>query len=1094
MTNTKSEKNQTGAEERMLSDMITGMPDAAFAVDRNWNITVFNQAAEELTGHNVEEAIGMKVSDVFNTTKIMTHLKSAKKDDKRIKVDEMTIMNRDDDEISCEFIAQPLKDENGKVDGALGFLKPSNTIVRLKEQYLEGIATPVLAIDKNFNIQYANKHTALLLGRSVEECIGKKCYDMFNTDHCQTKDCAVGQAMESRKPVNAETVSKPGKDKTLFISYTGSPVIDANGDVIGGIEYVVDSTNQRLLMDEYKGQVDGINKAQAVIEFNPDGTIIRANELFLSTIGYSENEIKGHHHSMFVEQNYKNSAEYRMFWEKLNRGEAQVAEFKRFGKGGKEIWLQASYTPIKNMDGKVFKIVKYATDVTHQKLMNSDFDGQIKGINATQAVIEFNPDGTIIRANELFLSTIGYSENEIKGHHHSMFVEQNYKNSAEYRMFWEKLNRGEAQVAEFKRFGKGGKEIWLQASYTPIKNMDGKVFKIVKYATDVTEQKLMNSDFEGQIKGINETQAVIEFNPDGTIIRANTLFLSTIGYSEGEIKGHHHSMFVEQNYKNSPEYKQFWAALNQGQPQSGEFMRFGKGGKEVWLQATYTPIKNMDGKVFKVVKYASDITSQKQTIFGVAKLIKAAKMGQLSERIEIGDTKGDYRDLRQGVNELLDSIIGPLNVAAETVQRIANGDLTEKITDHYEGDFNNLKNSLNECIENLQSLVMEIQTTAEIVASTSQELASSAEEMNASTEQVSSAIQQISKGSQTQAGQVEQTAKIMKDMAATVEDVANRSQAASDAAKNTSMAAESGKSAVEDTMSKMGDIQKHVSFSAEIIATLGKRSEEIGQIVDVITNIADQTNMLALNAAIEAARAGDQGRGFAVVAEEVKNLAEDSREAANRISKMIKEIQKETGNAVDGMKKGTTSVEEGMNVVQKASTSLLEITDMARASSDEVNAITAATQQQKAGTENVAKSIDSIASVSEETASASEESASSTEELTASMEDMTARAQELSEMAINLQNSASRFRLDESVLSMPEELPRHQMGHTRPQTVPARKSVSHPHTTRGSHGKAHTDKTHHAKTHHGKGHEKPALPDKVKKSLEKRGLINEHED
>jgi methyl-accepting chemotaxis protein len=204
-----------------------------------------------------------------------------------------------------------------------------------------------------------------------------------------------------------------------------------------------------------------------------------------------------------------------------------------------------------------------------------------------------------------------------------------------------------------------------------------------------------------------------------------------------------------------------------------------------------------------------------------------------------------------------------------------------------------------------------------------------------------------------------------------------------------------------------------VNESAGVIESLGKRSEEIGQIVDVITNITDQTNLLALNAAIEAARAGEQGRGFAVVAEEVKNLAEDSREAAERIAKMVKEVQSETGKAVDAMQRGTKEVEEGMQAVDVTDKSFQEISNMVGATSDEVQAISASTQQQKAGTERVAKSVDSIASVAEETASASEESASSTEELTASMEDMTARAQELSEMALALQRSASSFKLSE---------------------------------------------------------------------------------
>jgi len=236
------------------------------------------------------------------------------------------------------------------------------------------------------------------------------------------------------------------------------------------------------------GQVAAIGKSQAVIEFNLDGSIITANDNFLGAVGYRLDEITGKHHSMFVEDSYRQSPAYRDFWAKLNHGEYVAGEFKRIGKGGKEIWLQASYNPILDPSGKPFKVVKYATDITATKLKNADYEGQLAAISKAQAVIEFNLDGTVITANENFLSVLGYQLDEIKGKHHSMFVEPSYRSSAEYRQFWTDLNAGKYQAAEYKRIGKGGKEVWIQASYNPIFDLNGKAFKVVKYATDVTPQ------------------------------------------------------------------------------------------------------------------------------------------------------------------------------------------------------------------------------------------------------------------------------------------------------------------------------------------------------------------------------------------------------------------------------------------------------------------------------------------------------------------------------------------------------------------------------------------------------------------------------
>jgi methyl-accepting chemotaxis protein len=246
-------------------------------------------------------------------------------------------------------------------------------------------------------------------------------------------------------------------------------------------------------------KIDALNRSQAVIEFTLDGVILDANENFLSALGYRLEEVKGKHHSMFVEPAYKESADYRQFWEKLKRGEFQAAQYKRIGKGGKEVWIEASYNPIFGKDGRAYKVVKFATDVTKSKSEYADLRGQVDAIRKAQAVIEFNLDGTIIDANDNFLNTLGYRLDEVKGRHHSMFVEPSFRDSADYRQFWERLNRGEFQAAQYKRIGKGGKEVWIEASYNPILDLNGKPYKVVKYATDVTRQMNLLSDLKTMI-------------------------------------------------------------------------------------------------------------------------------------------------------------------------------------------------------------------------------------------------------------------------------------------------------------------------------------------------------------------------------------------------------------------------------------------------------------------------------------------------------------------------------------------------------------------------------------------------------------------
>jgi methyl-accepting chemotaxis protein len=533
-------------------------------------------------------------------------------------------------------------------------------------------------------------------------------------------------------------------------------------------------------------QVDAISKSQAVIEFNLDGTIVTANENFLKTLGYSLSEIQGKHHSMFVEPAMRDSAAYRQFWANLNRGQYQAAAFKRIGKGGKEVWIQASYNPMLDRNGKVSKVIKFATDITAEKLGSMEDAGMIAAISRAQAVIAFNLDGTIVTANENFLKTLGYSLGEIQGKHHSMFVEPATRDSAAYREFWASLNRGEYQAAEYKRIGKGGKEVWILASYNPILDEKGKPFKVVKFATDVTQQKLRTADLAGQIAAIGKSQAVIEFNMDGSVLTANENFLNALGYSLGEIQGKRHSMFVDASERDGAAYREFWANLNAGRYQAGEFKRIGKGGREIWIQASYNPILNLNGKPFKVVKYATDTTAQviarkkSDSVRGMMETVAAgaeelnASVREISEtmtksrqtasaavvRVDAADQQAQRLSAASesmgGIVELIGNITGQINllalnatiesarageagrgfaVVASEVKNLANQ--AKQATDKIGQEIGNLNGISADVVSALTAIKQSIQEVSEYVTST----AAAVEEQSTVTSEMSTSMQ-----------------------------------------------------------------------------------------------------------------------------------------------------------------------------------------------------------------------------------------------------------------------------------------------------------------------------------------------------------------
>ncbi|WP_338760109.1 PAS domain-containing methyl-accepting chemotaxis protein [Massilia sp. METH4] len=388
------------------------------------------------------------------------------------------------------------------------------------------------------------------------------------------------------------------------------PVPGADGKAVKVAMIATDVTASTLRNADFKGKMTALDRAQAVIEFDLTGRILHANENFLGTLGYSLDEVAGRQHAMFCEPAYAASHEYHAFWKHLASGNFHSGEFKRVAKDGRAVWIQATYNPIFDAAGKPFKVVKFASDVTQEKIRNADFEGKIRAVNRVQAVIEFDLCGKVIDANENFLEVMGYSLDEVRGQHHRMFCEPGFAHSPEYMAFWERLARGEFNAGEYRRVTKSGKPVWILASYNPIFDADGKPLKVVKYASDITSQKRMSEDIRGKLDAIGRSQAVIEFDMRGNVLTVNENFLRTLGYVEDEVVGQHHSMFCAGELVKSAEYRNFWADLAQGKFQSGRFRRHGKHGAEIWIQATYNPILDSSGKPYKVVKFAMDVTAQ----------------------------------------------------------------------------------------------------------------------------------------------------------------------------------------------------------------------------------------------------------------------------------------------------------------------------------------------------------------------------------------------------------------------------------------------------------------------------------------------------
>ncbi len=761
---------------------------------------------------------------------------------------------------------------------------------------------------------------------------------------------------------------------------------------------------------DLQNHISAVNNAFASIEFDPTGHILSANDQFLNAIGYSINEIKGEHHSIFVSDDYVQSNDYKSFWKSLAAGDHQNGEFKRLGKNGDIVWLQATYTPIPDENGKVVKVIKYAFDVTEKKRIElaavdtaKEYD-QVKvelqtrmdQINVACLVSESDLKGNITYVNDKLLEVTGYTRQECIGQPHSMFRHPDSPKEV-FKDMWSTIGRGNIFRAEIKNKKKNGDPYFVDAIIAPVLGSNGKPVKYIGVRYDITEQKMkeqevlqameeskraeeeatetarkfqaMETELATRMDQINVACLVSESDLKGNITFVNDKLLEVTGYTREECIGQPHSMF---RHEDSPKslFKDMWSTIGRGNLFRGEIKNRKKNGDPYFVDAIIAPVLGPNGKPIKYIGVRYDITEQK---------IKE-------------------QEVQQAMEEQSDVI--------EVIRAMAKGDLTQRVENDSE-----VADEVNAALDNLSGVLMNISEGAEVVSRSSDLLQKQTNDMKRNTTEVSTAITQMAKGAQDQAQRTDESSKLVGAVHSTALETEKKAGFINKAAEKGLENSKKGMETVQILVENMGGIEKSANMTSESISILTGRTEEIGRTLKVITEIASQTNLLALNAAIEAARAGDAGRGFAVVAEEIRKLAEGSRKSSDEIEKIIDDVRKDTNAAGKAIEIMEVSVGEGNKSTKEAEKIFQEIALSNEETFGFSKEILEAAAGQKISIDSVVKNIEQIVVVSEETAAGSQQVASSSQQMDTGMMEISKAGDELSSVSAELQAGVQQFKL-----------------------------------------------------------------------------------
>jgi methyl-accepting chemotaxis protein len=870
-----TELKNTQANLRQMATDLNVIPTPIVEMDTTFAITFINPAGAAVVGLAPEEAIGKKCYDLFKTPHCRTEkcaCARAMKTDSVIT--EQTIARpRDGVIIPIKYTGAPIKDAKGNIKGALEYVLDMTEETKQKQaadekiENLNTIPTPIMAIDTNFTITFMNPAGAAVVGKTPDQVVGEKCFNLFKTPHCRTEKCACARAMKTDAVVTEQTIARPAEGVIIPIKYTGAPIKDAKGNIKGALEYVLDMTEEAKQKQAADEKIENLNTIPTpIMSIDTEFTVTFMNPAGAAVVGKTPDQVIGEKcYNLFKTPHCRTE---KCACARAMKTDAVVTE-QTIARPAEGVIIPIKYTgaPIKDAKGNIKGALEYVLDMTEEAKQKQAADEKINNLNAIPTpILSIDTDFTITYMNPAGAAIAGLRPEELIGRKcYDIFKTPHCKTA---RCACAQAMKTDSIVSEetIARPAEG-KIIPIKYTGAPIKDAKGNIKGALEFVMDITEEMKQRQAANEKIENLNAIPNPIHaVDTNLTITYINPAGAAMAGVTVDQAVGRKcYDLFCKDLCRTQMCGVQ--QAMRSDKPISGQTTAH-IGGRSIPVKVTSVSIKDAKGNIKGGLEYIADVTAEAE------------------------------------------------------VERL-----------------------INQASEEVSSLV-----------------AASLEQMQKATSQVESMNTTID----TEVGLLDRSSSTIETMVNFTAEMAMLTTKSTEMAKKVAADAEEGKKASTEAGKKMKAINESMEGSNQMVGNLVSQLGKIGSFVDIIKEIASQTNLLAFNAAIEAARAGDAGRGFAVVADEIRKLAENSSRSAVDIANIVKKVEEESRETIGVMKDGMKMLGAGGEVINTALTAMEKISEGIVTISDSVGGLNAKTDILNSNGIEVKKQIMSVVSSSSE--------------------------------------------------------------------------------------------------------------------------------